>query len=62
MYLTLIKLFLTAKAAWIKYAVMAILTVMVLAYVYSAGKHSERAEWLEQEQSFLAKQHAIEEE
>lgn len=62
MYLTLIKTFLTAKAAWIKYAVMAILTVMVLAYVYSAGKHSERAEWLEQEQSFLAKQHAIEEE
>ncbi len=62
MYLTLIKSFLTAKAVWIKIAVAIILAVSVLAYVYSAGKDSERAEWLEQEQSFLAKQHAIKEE
>lgn len=62
MYLTVIKTFLTAKSAWIKYAAIAILTVMVLAYVYNAGKHSERAEWLEQEQEFLSKQRAIKEE
>ncbi len=61
MYLTLIKTFLTAKAAWIKYAVMAILTVMVLAYVYSAGKHSERAEWLSKEAKFLTQQNEIKE-
>ncbi len=62
MYLTVIKTFLTAKSAWIKYAAIAILTVMVLAYVYSAGKDSERAEWLDKEQEFLAKQNAIKEE
>lgn len=62
MYLSLIKGFLTAKSLWIKIALAVILSIAVLAYVYSAGKHSERAEWLEQEQSFLAKQHAIEEE
>ena len=62
MYLALIKGFLIAKKEWIKYALIAILTVSVLAYVYSAGKHSERSEWLEQEQEFLAKQSAIKEE
>lgn len=62
MYLTLIKTFLTAKAAWIKYAVIAILTIMVLAYVYNAGKDSERAEWLDKEQKFLAQQNAIKQE
>lgn len=62
MYLTVIKTFLTAKSAWIKYAAIAILTVMVLAYVYSAGKDSERAEWLDKEQEFLAQQSAIKEE
>lgn len=62
MYLTLIKTFLTAKSAWIKYVAIAILTVMVLAYVYNAGKQSERSEWLDMEQKFLAKQNAIKEE
>lgn len=62
MYLALIKGFLIAKKAWIKYALIAILTVSVLAYVYGAGKRSERSEWLEQEQEFLAKQSAIKEE
>lgn len=62
MYLTVIKTFLTAKSAWIKYAAIAILTVMVLAYVYNAGKQSERSEWLDLEQKFLAKQNAIKEE
>lgn len=62
MYLTVIKTFLTAKAAWIKYAAIVIFTVMVLAYVYGAGKDSERAEWLDMEQKFLAKQSAIKEE
>lgn len=62
MYLTVIKTFLIAKSAWIKYAAIAILTVMVLAYVYSAGKRSERSEWLDMEQKFLAKQSAIKEE
>ncbi len=61
MYLTLIKTFLTAKAAWIKYAAIAILTVMVLAYVYNAGKHSERAEWLSKEAKFLTQQNEIKE-
>lgn len=62
MYLTVIKTFLTAKSAWIKYAAIVIFTVMVLAYVYSAGKDSERAEWLDKEQEFLARQNAIKEE
>lgn len=62
MYLTVIKTFLTAKSAWIKYAAVATLTVMVLAYVYNAGKRSERSEWLDMEQKFLAKQSAIKEE
>lgn len=62
MYLTVIKTFLTAKSAWIKYAAIAILTVMVLAYVYSAGKDSERSEWLGKEREFLAQQNAIKEE
>lgn len=62
MYLTVIKTFLTAKSAWIKYVAIAILTVMVLAYVYNAGKQSERSEWLDMEQKFLAKQNAIKEE
>ena len=62
MYLTLIKSFLTAKAVWIKIAVAIILAVSVLAYVYNAGKHSERSEWLDMEQKFLAKQSAIKEE
>lgn len=62
MYLTVIKTFLTAKSAWIKYAAIAILTVMVLAYVYSAGKASERAEWLGKEAKFLTQQNAIKEE
>lgn len=61
MYLTIIKTFLTAKSAWIKYAAIAILTVMVLAYVYSAGKDSERAEWLGKEREFLTQQNAIKE-
>ena len=62
MYLTVIKTFLTANSAWIKYVAIAILTVMVLAYVYNAGKQSERSEWLDMEQKFLAKQNAIKEE
>jgi len=62
MYLTVIKTFLTAKSAWIKYAAIAILTVMVLAYVYGAGKASERAEWLGKEAKFLTQQNAIKEE
>ncbi|MBK7366272.1 MAG: hypothetical protein IPI97_15245 [Nitrosomonas sp.] len=61
MYLTVIKTFLTAKSAWIKYAAIAILTVMVLAYVYGAGKDSERSEWLGKEAKFLAQQNAIKE-
>ena len=61
MYLTVIKTFLTAKSAWIKYAAIAILTVMVLAYVYSAGKDSERSEWLGKEREFLTRQTAIKE-
>ena len=61
MYFTLIKSFLTAKSAWIKYAAIAILTVMVLAYVYSAGKDSERSEWLSKEREFLTQQNAIKE-
>lgn len=62
MYLSLIKGFLTAKSLWIKIALAVILSIAVLAYVYSAGKRSERSEWLEQEQEFLAKQNAIKEE
>ena len=61
MYLTVIKTFLTAKSAWIKYAAIAILTVMVLAYVYGAGKDSERAEWLSKEAKFISQQNAIKE-
>jgi len=62
MNLDLIKTFLTAKSAWIKYAAIAILTVMVLAYVYNAGKQSERSEWLGKEREFLTRQNAIKEE
>jgi len=62
MYLAVIKTFLAAKSAWIKYAAIAILTVMVLAYVYSAGKDSERAEWLGKEKEFISRQNAIKEE
>lgn len=62
MYLTVIKTFLTAKSAWIKYAAIAILTIMVLAYVYSVGKDSERAEWLDREVKFISQQNAIKEE
>ena len=61
-YSALIKSFLTAKYAWIKYAAIAILTVMVLAYVYSAGKDSERSKWLDKEREFLVQQSAIKEE
>jgi hypothetical protein len=59
MYLTVIKTFLTAKSSWIKYAAIAILTVMVLAYAYGAGKDSERAEWLGKEREFISRQNAI---
>lgn len=62
MYLSLIKGFLTAKSLWIKIALAVILSIAVLAYVYSAGKDSERAEWLDKEQEFLAQQSAIKEE
>lgn len=62
MYLSLIKGFLTAKSLWIKIALAVILSIAVLAYVYSAGKDSERAEWLGKEREFLAKQSAIKEE
>lgn len=55
------KSFFAAKSAWIKYVAIAILTVMVLAYVYSAGKDSERAEWLGKEREFLMQQNAIKE-
>ena len=58
----LIKAFVAAKSAWIKYAIVIILAVSVLAYVYGAGKDSERAEWLDKEREFLAKQNAIKEE
>ena len=34
---------------------------MVLAYVYGAGKDSERAEWLNKEAKFLTQQNAIKE-
>jgi len=62
MYLSLIKGFLTAKSLWIKIALAVILSIAVLAYVYSAGKDSERAEWLGKEREFLAQQSAIKEE
>ena len=62
MYLSLIKGFLTAKSLWIKIALAVILSIAVLAYVYSAGKDSERSEWLDKEQEFLAQQSAIKEE
>ena len=62
MYLSLIKGFLTAKSLWIKIALAVILSIAVLAYVYSAGKRSERSEWLDKEQEFLAQQSAIKEE
>ena len=62
MYLSLIKGFLTAKSLWIKIALAVILSIAVLAYVYSAGKDSERAEWLVKEKEFLAQQNAIKEE
>jgi len=58
----LIKAFVTAKSAWIKYAIVIILAVSVLAYVYAAGKDSERAEWLDKEREFLTRQSAIKEE
>ena len=61
MYLTLIKTFLTAKKTWLKIAAIAILTATCLAYVYSAGKDSERAEWLNKEAKFLTQQNAIKE-
>ena len=59
MYLTLIKTFLTAKKTWLKIAAIAILTIVCLAYVYNAGKESERSVWQEKESKFLAKQEAI---
>lgn len=59
MYSTLIKTFLTAKQVWLKIAAIAILTVACLAYVYNAGKESERSEWLKKESVFMAKQEAI---
>ena len=59
MYLSLIKGFLTAKSLWIKIALAVILSIAVLAYVYSAGKDSERSEWLGKEREFLAQQNAI---
>lgn len=62
MYLTLIKSFLTAKAVWIKIAIAIILAVSVFAYVYSAGKDSERAEWLDKEREFISRQNEIKEE
>lgn len=58
----LIKAFVAAKSAWIKYAIVIILAVSVLAYVYAAGKDSERAEWLDKEREFLTRQSAIKEE
>lgn len=61
MYLSLIKGFLTAKSLWIKIALAVILSIAVLAYVYSAGKDSERAEWLGKEREFLTRQNAIKE-
>ena len=61
MYLSLIKGFLTAKSLWIKIALAVILSIAVLAYVYSAGKDSERSEWLGKEREFLAQQNAIKE-
>ena len=60
-YSALIKSFLVAKAIWIKIAVAVILAISVLAYVYSAGKDSERAEWLGKEAKFLTQQNAIKE-
>ena len=61
-YSALIKSFLTAKAIWIKIAIAVILAISILAYVYSAGKDSERAEWLGKEAKFLTQQNAIKEE
>lgn len=58
----LIKAFVVAKSAWIKYTIVIILAVSVLAYVYGAGKDSERAEWLDKEREFLTRQNAIKEE
>lgn len=58
----LIKAFVAAKSAWIKYTIVIILAVSVLAYVYDAGKRSERSEWLDKESEFLARQNAIKEE
>ena len=58
----LIKAFVAAKSTWIKYAIVIILAVSVLAYVYDAGKRSERSEWLDKESEFLARQNAIKEE
>ena len=60
-YSALIKSFLTAKAIWIKIAIAVILAISILAYVYSAGKASERAEWLGKEAKFLSQQNAIKE-
>ena len=62
MNLDLIKTFLTAKALWIKIVVVVIMAIYVMAYVYNAGKQSERSEWLDKEQEFLAQQSAIKEE
>lgn len=59
MNLDLIKTFLTAKALWIKIVVVVIMAISVMAYVYSAGKDSERAEWLGKEREFLTRQNAI---
>ena len=56
MNLDLIKTFLTAKALWIKIVVVVIMAIYVMAYVYNAGKQSERSEWLDKEQEFLAQQ------
>ena len=62
MYLTLIKTFLTANKIWLKIAAIAILTVMCLAYVYNAGKESERSVWQEKESDFLASIRSLEDE
>ena len=60
-YSALIKSFLTAKAIWIKIAIAVILAISILAYVYGAGKDSERAEWLSKEAKFISQQNAIKE-
>jgi hypothetical protein len=61
-YSALIKSFLVAKAVWIKIAIAVILAISILAYVYGAGKASERAEWLGKEAKFISQQNAIKEE